>query len=161
MSGTSSNDDFDDDAPLFDEEWVRSAEHTESSADERADRYARINAGHQRVQEGEQSWRGNAEPQRRGGLSLTRWVLAIAGILALIVFVVWVLDSGRPLVDAGPVAYVGDDEINRSLERNSSIQLSRADFPPPGADAQETRILPAVQPPANPGHRRGTPEHYF
>ena len=100
MSGTSSNDDFDDDTPLFDEEWVRSAEHTESSADERADRYARINAGHQRVQEGEQSWRGNAEPQRRGGLSLTRWVLAIAGMPQKFVFQgVHMVFDGKPLDD--------------------------------------------------------------
>ena len=130
---------------------MRSAAHSESSAEERADRYARISAGHQRVQDGEQSWRGDSKRQQRGGLSLARWILAIVGILLLIVFVVWLLDSGRPLVDEGPVAYVGGDEINQSLEQNTAVQLTKADFPPPGADAQATRILPAVQPPAVPG----------
>ena len=151
MSDKSPQDEFGEELPNFDEDWVRSAAHSESSAEERADRYARINAGHQRVQDGEQSWRGDSKPQQRGGLSLARWILAIVGILLLIVFVVWILDSGRPLVDAGPVAYVGGDEINQSLEQNTAVQLTKADFPPPSADAQATRILPAVQPPADPG----------
>jgi hypothetical protein len=151
MSGNPPNEEFDEDLPDFDEDWVRSAAHSESSADERADRYARINAGHQRVQDGEQSWRGDSQPQKRGGLSLARWTLAILGILALIVFVVWVFGLGRPLVDEGPVAYVGGDEINQSLERSTSVQLTKADFPPPKADAQATRILPAVEPPPEGG----------
>ncbi len=151
MSDKSPRDEFDEELPAFDEDWVRSAAHSESSAEERADRYARISAGHQRVQDGEQSWRGDSKRQQRGGLSLARWILAIVGILLLIVFVVWLLDSGRPLVDEGPVAYVGGDEINQSLEQNTAVQLTKADFPPPGADAQATRILPAVQPPAVPG----------
>jgi hypothetical protein len=151
MSGNPPNEEFDEDLPDFDEDWVRSAAHSESSAEERADRYARINAGHQRVQDGEQSWRGDSQPQKRGSLSLARWTLAILGILALIVFVVWVFGLGRPLVDEGPVAYVGGDEINQSLEQSTSVQLTKADFPPPKADAQATRILPAVEPPPEGG----------
>lgn len=137
--------------PPLDEEWIQAAKHREESAEVRADRYARINSGFQQVQSGETSWRSTPTKAKSSGLSLARWVFAIGGILLAVIFVVWLLDTGRPLVDDGPVAFVGDDTINENLGSNATRQLQRSDFPTAGIDAQQSRVLAEVQPPTNPG----------
>ncbi|MAT60797.1 MAG: hypothetical protein CMH41_04065 [Micrococcales bacterium] len=137
--------------PPLDEEWIQAAAHREESAEVRADRYARINSGHQQVQAGDTSWRSAPAKSSSSGLSLTRWVLAIVGILAAIIFVVWLLDTGRPLVDDGPIAFVGDDTTSETLGSDTARQLQRSDFPTAGIDAEPSRILAEVQPPADPG----------
>lgn len=75
----------------------------------------------------------------------------------------WLLTTGRPLIDGGPLSgiFAGD-----TVRRSVTGWLNGGSMPPPQADAQETRILPAVRPPADPGEyaflRRegGTPVTY-
>lgn len=149
----------------FDDDWVNSAPRQEASADERAQRYRRIDAGHSRAQHNQWRAAGTAGSGGARGLSLARWVFAMIGIIVAILVVVWLVDVGRPLVDDGPRAYLGDDTIEHS-QRSARGSLGPGDLPPPGADAAAERILPAVAPPADPGEysflveRDGSPVAY-
>ncbi|MEI2715649.1 MAG: matrixin family metalloprotease [Candidatus Nanopelagicales bacterium] len=62
----------------------------------------------------------------------------------------WLLTTGRPWLDGGPLADAGD-----AIRRQVSGFLN-GDRPPPGADAQEDRILPKVPIPSDPGPHRFT-----
>lgn len=79
----------------------------------------------------------------RRGFALVFLALAIAGGY-------WLLTSGRPFLDGGPLTDAGD-----AIRRQVTGFLN-GDRPPPGADAQDTRILPRVALPADPGPYRFT-----
>lgn len=75
-------------------------------------------------------------------------VVLVALLAALVYGAVWFAGGGRPLIDAGPLSgiFAGD-----SVRRNLSGWFNGGDMPPPGADAQDVRVLPKVRPPAPAG----------
>ncbi len=153
----------------FDDDWVRAAKRREETAEERAERYRRIHVGHVRAQE-QPGWRtapppGSPPSGETKGLSLARWFFTIVGIVLAVLLVVWLVGLGRPLLDDGPTAYLGED-TPRQGPGAGSARLDPANIPPPGADAAPDRIVPAMQPPIDAGdyaflaERNGAPITY-